>query len=140
MYGDTIFPLRFKENEESQFTVLNLYQNWGKYPLKQLSWIQFHVSYYHLSTGVTESNCIAPYYVYGKDGWTLPDFRGASGIMWSGQPQFNSVGRLYFLSYINSKGKKVMTEYTDSYIRSSGNRMLIWTTATYLTAVRSSMY
>jgi hypothetical protein len=121
MYGDTIFPLRFKENEESQFTVLNLYQNWGKYPLKQLSWIQFHVSYYHLSTGVTESNCIAPYYVYGKDGWTLPDFRGASGIMWSGQPQFNSVGRLYFLSYINSKGKKVMTEYTDSYIRSSGN-------------------
>ena len=120
-YGDTMFPLRLKANEESQFTVLNLYQNWGKYPLKQLSSIQFHVSYYHLSTGVTESNCIAPFYVHGKDGWTLPDFRGASGIMWSSQPQYNSVGRLYFLSYINNKGSKINTEYTGSYIHSSGN-------------------
>lgn len=120
LYGDTFFPLKLKANDTTQFTLLNLYQNWGKYPLKQISSIQFHISYYHLSTGVTESNCIAPYYVYGKDGWTLPDFRGASGIMWSSQPQFNSVGRLYFLSYINSKGNKVNTEYTGSYIRSVG--------------------
>lgn len=119
-YGDTFFPMKLEANKETQFTLLNLYQNWGKYPLKQISSIQFHVSYYHLSTGVTESNCIAPYYVYGKDGWTLPDFRGASGIMWSSQPQFNSVGRLYFVSYVNGDNKVVRSEYTDSLIRSAG--------------------
>jgi hypothetical protein len=118
-YGDTFFPLVLKASEEAEFTLLHLYQNWGSYPLKQLSWIQFHVSYYHLSTGVTESNCIAPYYVYGKDGWTLPDFRGPSGIMWTSQPQFNSVGRLYFVSYMKGV-KKIGSEYTGTYIRSSG--------------------
>jgi hypothetical protein len=117
-YGDTFFPLRLNANEEAEFTLLNLYQNWGNYPLKQLSSIQFHISYYHLSTGVTESNCIAPYFVYGKDGWTLPDFRGASGIMWDSQPQFNSVGRLYFLSY--QKDRNIGSEYTGSHIRCAG--------------------
>ncbi len=119
-YGDTFFPLSLKEAETLNFKLLNLYQNWGKFPLKQISSIQFHISYYHLSTGVTESNCIAPYFVYGKDLWTLPDFRGASGIMWESQPQFNSVGRLYFVSYRNSDGLLVGSEYTGSYIRSSG--------------------
>ena len=52
MYG-TIFPLRFKENEESQFGTESV-SELGKYPLKQLSWIQFRIIL-SLSTGVTES-------------------------------------------------------------------------------------
>jgi len=115
MYGDSFFPLRLKGGQPLRLTVLNLYQNWGRHPLKQLSSIEFHVSYYHLSTGVTESNCIAPYFVYGRDGWVLPDFRGCSGTMWSEQPQFNSVGRLYFPVHKNLKG-----EYMASRIDSPG--------------------
>ena len=118
-YGDSIFPVSIKADEKIDFTLLNLYQNWGKYPLKQLSSIEFHVPYYHLSTGTTESNCIAPYFVFGKDGWTLPDFRTASGTMWAEQPQFNSVGILKFMTYRNGK-KDVYSEYMHSDIASVG--------------------
>ncbi|MBR0159410.1 MAG: hypothetical protein IJM24_10065 [Clostridia bacterium] len=120
-YAETFFPLRLVAGEQLDFTQLHLYMNWGKYPLKQLSSIQFHVSYYHLSTGVTESNCIAPYYVYGRDGWTLPDFRGPSGIMWANQPQFTAGGHNKFVSYKKS-GSTVINraEYTRSFIRSYG--------------------
>jgi hypothetical protein len=106
-------------------TILNLYQNWGNMPLKQLSGIEFHVSYYHLSTGTTESNCIAPYFVFEKDGWTLPDFRTRSGIMWAEQPQFNSIGTLKFVTY-NKKALgfinagQVYSEYKNAQIDSVG--------------------
>jgi len=126
-YGDSFFPLRLQGGEELSLTLLNLYQNWGKFPLKQLSSIEFHVSYYHLSTGVTESNCIAPYFAYpGRiflrqlDGWVLPDFRGRSGIMWPEQPQFNSVGRLHFVGYQRSVLKNLKSEYLGSRIDSAG--------------------
>lgn len=120
-YGDSIFPLSLKAGETLRFTLLNIYQNWGRFPIKQLSSIEFFVSYYHLSTGTTESNCIAPYFVYKKDGWTLPDHRGRSGTMWSGQPQFNSVGRLHFMKYRNDyRGNETLSEYTGSDIKSAG--------------------
>lgn len=120
-YGDSIFPLSLKADETLSFTLLNIYQNWGKFPIKQLSSIEFFVSYYHLSTGTTESNCIAPYFVYKKDGWTLPDHRGRSGTMWSGQPQFNSVGRLHFMKYRKDyRGSETLSEYTGSNIKSAG--------------------
>jgi len=119
-YGDSFFPLRLKGGETLDLTLLNLYQNWGKFPLKQLSSIEFHVSYYHLSTGVTESNCIAPYFVFDRNGWILPDFRGRSGNMWSGQPQFNSVGQLYTPNYNRSLTKNLKSEYKGSRIDSSG--------------------
>ena len=109
-YGDTIFPLTLKAEEKLSFHLFNLYQNWGSTPLKQLSWIQFVCSYYHLSTGVTESNCIAPYFYNGTN-MVLPDFRGRSGIMWEGQPQFNSVGNPSFVTD---------ETYTGSNISSSG--------------------
>jgi len=120
MYGDSFFPVRLKGGEPLRLTLLNLYQNWGKFPLKQLSSIEFHVSYYHLSTGVTESNCIAPYFVFQRDGWILPDFRGCSGIMWDSQPQFNSVGRLYGPAYQRSLFKGLKSEYMASRIDSAG--------------------
>ncbi len=118
-YGDSIFPVSLKADETLNFTLLNLYQNWGKFPLKQLSSIEFHIPYYHLSTGTTESNCIAPYFVFGKDGWTLPDFRTASGNMWKDQPQFNSVGILKFMTYRDGK-KDVYSEAVHSDIASVG--------------------
>lgn len=118
-YGDSFIPLHLAAGQKLDYTLYHLYQNWGLFPLKQLSSIQFHISYYHLSTGVTESNCIAPYFVYGKDLWTLPDFRGCSGDIWAGQPQYNAVGRLRFVSY-NKDGVKYASEYTGTDIRSSG--------------------
>lgn len=123
-YGDSYIPLSVKANEEISFTLLNLYQNWGNNPLKQLSSIEFHVSYYHLSTGVTESNCIAPYFVYGKDGWLLPDFRNRSGNMWPTQPQFNSVCTLKFMTYdkriLGIRSDEVLSEYKGCEIGSTG--------------------
>ena len=124
-YGDSFFPVSLKANEKVSLTLLNLYQNWGINPLKQLSSIEFHVSYYHLSTGTTESNCIAPYFVGNKDGWLLPDFRTRSGKMWAEQPQFNSVGVLNFMTY-NKKAlgiiptETVLSEYTGCEIDSTG--------------------
>ena len=121
LYSDTFTPVAVKENEDTQFTVLNVYQNWGKYPLKQVSSIEFFTAYYHLSTGTTESNCIAPYFVFGKDGWILPDFRNASGTMWPTQPQFNSVGILKFMTYRDAAIKgTAMSEFTGSKIDSTG--------------------
>ena len=118
-YSDMIFPLAVKAGRSARFISQELYQNWGKAPLKQLSSIEFHVSYYHLSTGVTETNCIAPYFTGPGDGWLLPDFRCRSGRMWSGQPQFNSVGMLYFCEDRRG-GETKHGEYAGSTVLSPG--------------------
>ncbi|MBQ7541981.1 MAG: hypothetical protein IJT44_06795 [Clostridia bacterium] len=114
-YGESLSPLSLRAGQTLRCTVVHAYQNWGKVPLKQLSAIEFHTSYYHLSTGSTETNCIAPYFVYGRDGWLLPDFRGRSGDMWPEQPQFNSVGRLYF-AQCRRGTKTQLSEYLGSRI------------------------
>lgn len=119
-YGEVYVPITVKADENKKFTVLHLYQNWGNYPLKQLSFIAFHIPYYHLSVGVTETNCIAPYFVYGKDGWTLPDFRANSAPLWSGQPQHTSAGRLYFLQYKDADGNAYKSESKTADITSAG--------------------
>lgn len=119
-YGEVYFPVTVKADEGKRFTVLSLYQNWGGAPLKQLSSIQFHISYYHLSIGVTETNCIAPYFVYGKDAWTLPDFRALSSPLWTTQPQHTSAGRIYFLEYRDSEGEYHNSESQGSNILSAG--------------------
>ena len=119
-YGEVYLPLTVGKDEVKKYTLLHLYQNWGNYPLKQLSFIAFHICYYHLSVGVTETNCIAPYYVYGKDGWTLPDFRANSAPLWSGQPQHTSAGRLYFLQYKDSDGNAYKSESQSADILSAG--------------------
>ena len=105
-YGEVYVPLTVGRNETKQYTMLHLYPNWGNYPLKQLSFIAFHICYYHLSVGVTETNCIAPYFVYGKDGWTLPGFRANSAP--------------YFLQYKDSDGNVCKSESQNADIASSG--------------------
>ena len=119
-YGYSIFPITVSKNQTKQFKSINLYQNWGNFPLKQLSSIQFIAPYYHLSCGVTETNCIAPYYVYGKDYWTLPDFRAMSSPLWPGQPQHTSAGRLYWLQYTDADGNFYGSESQTANISSSG--------------------
>lgn len=119
-YGYSIFPITVSKNQTRHFKSVNLYQNWGQFPLKQLSSIQFIAPYYHLSCGVTETNCIAPYYVYGKDYWTLPDFRAMSSPLWDGQPQHTSAGRLYWLQYTDANGDFYGSESQNADISSSG--------------------
>ena len=119
-YGYSIFPITVSKNQTRRFKSINLYQNWGNVPLKQLSSIQFIAPYYHLSCGTTETNCIAPYYVYGKDYWTLPDFRAMSAPLWSGQPQHTSAGRLYWLQYTDANGNFYGSESQTADISSSG--------------------
>ena len=119
-YGEVYVPVTIDKDETKSFAMLHLYQNWGNYPLKQISFIAFHICYYHLSVGVTETNCIAPYFVYGKDGWTLPDFRANSAPLWSSQPQHTSAGRLYFLQYTDSSGNSFKSESQSADIVSAG--------------------
>lgn len=121
-YGDTFFPVYLTAGEEIECTAVQYVQNWGKYALQQISSIQFFATYYHMSTGATETTCIAPMGVFGKDGYTLPDFRGCSGEIWDTQPQYYHAGDTYFTSMINiNKNKKtVLSEYTGSQILSAG--------------------
>ena len=127
-FSETYFPVALKSGKTEHFTVLNLYQNWGNYPLKQISSIQFFSPYYHLSTGVSESNCIAPYYVYHKDLFTLPDHRAMSAPLWSEmedpesgiQPQHTNGGQHAFLQYFTEDGKHYASDNTLNIINSYG--------------------
>ena len=119
-YSETYFPMIVRAGDEQKLTVLHLYQNWGKTPLKQLSSIQYYSPYYHLSTGCSESNCIATHYVHGKDLWTLPDHRATSAPLWAGDPQHTSGGNHYFLQYTDSEGRYSASEYQYSDIDSAG--------------------
>jgi hypothetical protein len=98
-WGITVAPIRVEAEKTRTFTVVNAMQKWGEFDLKQLSSISYYIGYYHLSTGVTETNCIAPYFSYSNaigsfnNAWILPDFRGGD-TMWDGEPQYDSVGML----------------------------------------------
>ena len=136
MYGDTLFPVKLAKGKTLEFSLVNVYQNWGKYPLKQISSISYYVSYYHMSTGVTETNCLAPYYstYLNKDdvgSWILPDFRGMSndgqtyeedGSEKHSDLQNNSVGAVNGVSNGSSLSSSDadLGIYQGSDIRSSG--------------------
>ena len=121
-YGEAIFPLLITEGDEHEFYVLHLYQNWGRFPLKQISSIQYHAPYYHLSTGVTETNCLVPWR-HTKDNRiqnALPDHRPMSAPMWRSQPQHTSGGTHTFLRYSDEKGDKQVAEVYEQIIDSYG--------------------
>ncbi len=141
-YSEVYLPVKVDAGSEQTFSVLNLYQNWGAHPLKQLSWIQFASPYYHISTGATETNCIMPMYgggpswkivhdpsvgdiheffvVSGKTLSTLPDFRAMSGILWKDQPQHNSCMDITWLEYYTKDGSYVASDFVDDVISSYG--------------------
>ncbi len=124
--GEAIFPLLIKADQSLEFTMLNLYQNWGRFPLKQISAIRYLSPYYHLSTGVTETNCIAPYYVdlfFGlgeRTLHTLTDFRSMSAPLWESQPQHSNEGFHQFLQYTTADGTYYASENTYNKIDSAG--------------------
>ena len=123
-FSEAIFCLSLKKDVKYTYTIINLYQNWGNFPLKQLSSIPFHCPYYHLSTGVTETNCILPWLGMvnvGKNNTsTLPDFRSMSAPYWKGQPQHNSSGQHTWIKYTDSEGGTYIAECKENIITSYG--------------------
>ena len=116
-YAEAIFPLIVNANESRTYNVINLYQNWGRFPLSQISSIQFHTPYYHLSTGVTETNCIV---LLATNGPGLPDHRAMSAPFWRTQPQHNSGGGHSFLRYTDANGVHSQSQNTTAVIDSYG--------------------
>ncbi len=116
-YGETYLPLTVKANGNVTYSILNLYQNWGAYPLKQISSIQYFSPYYHLSTGVTETNCISPLV---QSGPALPDFRAMSAPLWKTQPQHTQGGDHSFFAYTDANGNYTVSENTSADIDSYG--------------------
>ena len=122
-YGETIVPIVLNANSSVEYSLVNLYQNWGKYPLKQISWIQFGTPYYHLSTGVTESTCITPMYSSKssiRSFSTLPDFRPMSCPFWGNEPQHNTCGDHKWLMYTDADGNFNGSENYNNVITSHG--------------------
>ena len=127
-YSEVYFPLVIKANEEYEFTVAHLYQNWGNFPLKQIDSIQYYTPFYHLSCGVTETNCLRPYYECNEikntnNIYALPDHRAMSAPLWiefkNNDPQHTNGGRHNFLEYFGSDGY-ITTEFVDDHITSYG--------------------
>ena len=122
-YGQVTFPLVVKaKSNNNNYTLLNLYQRWGNYPLKQLSFIQFLAPYFFMSTGVTETNCILPWYHLqnAKSLNTLPDYRTMSAPFWTTQPQHNSCGVHNWLIYTDETDRTITSESTKNTIDSFG--------------------
>ncbi len=120
-YGLSVFPMTVVPGGSNKLTLANLYEQWGNYRLKQISSIRWHSAYYHLSLGVTETNCI---HFYGTEN-RLPDHRGLSSLYWADemidvldangnktgekriygqQPQHSNNGNHFFLNYTDADG------------------------------------
>lgn len=121
-YSETILPFVASADTDSTYSIVNLYYNWGKYPLKQISFIQYYSPYYHLSTGVHESNCIIPYYFtqWADTLNMLPDHRPMSGPVWDGDPQRTYCGVHSFLQYTDADGNYYASENIKDAIGSYG--------------------
>ena len=128
-YSEVYFPLVIGADDELDITIAHLYQNWGKFPLKQIDSIQFYTPFYHLSCGVTETNCLRPYYDMNlpkntKTVYCLPDHRAMSAPLWidskgSRDPQHTNGGFHNLLEYFGADGY-VTTEFLDDTIHSYG--------------------
>ena len=116
-YGNVYLPLVVDAGSKEEYTILHLYQNWGGFPLKQISSIQYFSPYYHLSTGVTETNCVVP---FGSSGLSLPDFRSMSAPFWKSQPQHNSCGTHNLLQYTTAEGELISNQMESVRIDSYG--------------------
>jgi len=121
-YSETILPMVASADTELTYSIVNMYYNWGKYPLKQISFIQYYAPYYHLSTGVHESNCITPYYFPNTSSilQVLPDHRPMSGPVWEGDPQRTYCGVHEFLQYTDAEGNYYTSNNVKDTIGSYG--------------------
>ena len=73
-YSEAILPIKLSANESIELNVVHLYHNWGRFTLKEASSIEFFSPYYHITNGVTETNCIN----YERPTSMLPDHRAMS--------------------------------------------------------------
>lgn len=119
-YSEVRLPMVIKAGKTQELSVLHLYQNWGNYPLKQISSIQFFAPYYHLSTGCSETNCITTYYVHGKDLQMLPDHRAMSAPLWATDPQHTYAGNHSYLQYTDADGNYYATENMVNILDAAG--------------------
>ena len=115
-FSEAIFPLDLKKGERNSYNIVMANEFWGNYPLKQLSSIRFSHPYYHLSTGINESNCITPW-----SNATLPDHRAMSSPFTHDNTQHTSGGQHVWLNYTAKNGEAVSTENVKNTITSSGN-------------------
>ena len=115
-FGNIYFPLKLKGGESYEYSAISLWQNWGRYPLKQISSIAFVSPYYHLSTGVIETNCITMY----PSTTRLPDFRSMSAPFWATQPAKSRGGWHEFLTYTDENGNTVEEIHKTNEIISYG--------------------
>lgn len=108
-YSESYFPLSLGPDQALDLRSYQLVQNWGNHPLKQVSSIRFFQHYYHLSTGATETTCYVPFTKIARPGagYTIADFRGLSGIMWLGQPEFHHVALIGFLQYYDGEWRNL---------------------------------
>lgn len=121
-YSETILPMIAKAEAELTYSIVNAYHKWGAHLVKQISFIEYSSPYYHLSTGIHESNCITPYYttVAGNDLNTLPDHRAMSSPVWDTDPQHSYCGNHYFIQYTDADGNYCASENTRDLIGSYG--------------------
>ena len=120
-FSETILPM-IASKEENTYSIVNIYHKWGAYLLKQISFITYYAPYYHLSTGVHESNCIIPYY-FTKSGNNLnmlPDHRAMSSPLWNTDPQHTYCGNHYYLQYTDAEGNYSASENIRDVIGSYG--------------------
>ena len=122
-YSESRIPLTVLAEETVEMKILHLYMNWGNYPLKQISSIQFVSPYYHMSTGVTETNCISNQYngIYQqKNLQMLPDHRAMSAPTFDSGTQHTAGGNHYFLRYTDSENNYYASENIHNSIESAG--------------------
>lgn len=120
-FSETILPMIASEDADT-YSIVNIYHKWGAYLLKQISFITYYAPYYHLSTGVHESNCIIPYY-FTKSGNNinmLPDHRAMSSPLWATDPQHTYCGNHYYLQYTDAEGNYSATENIKDTVGSYG--------------------
>ena len=122
-YGETILPLVINKDTDTTYSILNLYQNWGKYHLKQISYIVYYAPYYHMSTGIHESNCLTPYYFTNQPKdimQVLPDHRPMSGPLIERTIQHTYAGVHSFMEYTDADGNYCASENIKNTIGSYG--------------------
>ena len=122
LFSETILPMVVNKDTDTSYTILNLYHKWGKYLLQQISYITYYTPYYHLSTGIHESNCITPYYFVNQPKdimQMLPDHRPMSGPLQTAT-QHVYAGVHSFLEYTDADGNFVASECIKSTIGSFG--------------------
>lgn len=121
-FCETILPLTLEAGKKTEYSIVNMYHKWGAYLLKQISFITYFAPYYHMSTGIHESNCLIPYY-FTKNGNSLnmlPDHRAMSSPVWDTDPQHTYCGNHYFLQYTDADGNYSASENIRDLVGSYG--------------------